>query len=241
MKLERESKNTLYELAGAHISSMHYKKGKLTLDFADGFLDVKTQHSVRGSLYFEAIDPAESDVMVYKLKKDKVKGKLYDIKKFTKKYQDEDLEIINEFYDPYNNARLEGVIQLEDQYKYFVMELATIGHIYYLLDSVDDEPLKDEASDLDQETADVSAELDSLAEELDGYEESRNELPWDQRVLVKNTTFDQRKKIVEDSLGGDVTCAGDDVIAEMYNDYIDGKMELADINKAYMKMMTGEE
>lgn len=241
MKLEREKRDALYELANAHISAMHYKKGRLTLDFAEGFTDARDDRSVKGSLYFEAIDPTESDVMVYKLKKDKVKGKLYSVKKFIKKYADDDMEVINEFYDPYNNARIEGILHTEDAYLYFVMEVATLGHIYYLVDAdevTEEEPPKEAVS---QEEEDLSGELDHLEQALDQYQKKEKELPWNERVLVKNTTFDERKKIVEDSLGGDVTCAGDDVIAEMYNEYIDGKMELADINREYMKMMSGDE
>ena len=53
--------------------------------------------------------------------------------------------------------------------------------------------------------------------------------------LIKDTTREEREKIVEESLGNlyggcDGCMAG---LAEMYQEYIDGKKELKDINMAF--------
>ncbi len=63
-----------------------------------------------------------------------------------------------------------------------------------------------------------------------------------ERFLIKNTTRDEREKIVRDSLscggGGCENCsacgvygAGDPV--EMFQPYIDGKQEIADITREF--------
>lgn len=54
-------------------------------------------------------------------------------------------------------------------------------------------------------------------------------------ILIKDTTIEQREKIVEESIGNingmcDGCMAG---LADMYQDYIDGKMEIRDINMAF--------
>ena len=53
--------------------------------------------------------------------------------------------------------------------------------------------------------------------------------------LIKDTTREERAQIVAESLGNiDATCDGCAAgVLEMYQDYIDGKMELRDINMAY--------
>ena len=53
--------------------------------------------------------------------------------------------------------------------------------------------------------------------------------------LIKDTTREEREEIVADSLGNihgscDGCAAG---ITDMYQDYIDGKLELRDINMAF--------
>ncbi len=53
--------------------------------------------------------------------------------------------------------------------------------------------------------------------------------------LSKDTTREVREKIVEESLGNiEVNCDGCmSGLAEMYQDYIDGKKELRDINMEF--------
>ena len=53
--------------------------------------------------------------------------------------------------------------------------------------------------------------------------------------LIKDTTREERKKIVEESLGNiEANCDGCMAgLAEMYNDYIDGKREIRDINMEF--------
>jgi len=53
--------------------------------------------------------------------------------------------------------------------------------------------------------------------------------------LIQNTTKEEREKIVADSLGNiSATCDGCMAgLAEMYQDYIDGKKELKDINMEF--------
>ena len=53
--------------------------------------------------------------------------------------------------------------------------------------------------------------------------------------LIKDTTREQREQIVADSLGNiSAYCDGCSAgLAEMYQDYIDGKRELREINMAF--------
>lgn len=54
-------------------------------------------------------------------------------------------------------------------------------------------------------------------------------------LLIKDTTREEREQIVEESLGNiSATCDGCMVgLAEMYQDYIEGKKELRDINMEF--------
>ena len=62
--------------------------------------------------------------------------------------------------------------------------------------------------------------------------------------LIKDTTVEERKKIVEESMGNisadcDGCMAG---LAEMYQDYIDGKKELREISMEFnARYISGEE
>ena len=54
-------------------------------------------------------------------------------------------------------------------------------------------------------------------------------------ILIKDTTKEERERIVEDSIGNingacDGCAAG---LAEMYRDYIDGRKEIRDINMEF--------
>ena len=54
-------------------------------------------------------------------------------------------------------------------------------------------------------------------------------------ILIKDTTREERERIVAESIGNingacDGCAAG---LAEMYQDYIDGKMEIRDINMKF--------
>ena len=54
-------------------------------------------------------------------------------------------------------------------------------------------------------------------------------------ILIKDTTKEEREKIVSESIGNingacDSCMAG---LADMYQDYIDGKREIRDINMAF--------
>lgn len=53
--------------------------------------------------------------------------------------------------------------------------------------------------------------------------------------LIKDTTEDERRRIVEDALGNlDGACDGCSArVADMYDAYIRGEMELKDINMAF--------
>lgn len=53
--------------------------------------------------------------------------------------------------------------------------------------------------------------------------------------LIKDTTKEERQKIVSESLGNiDATCDGCMAgLAEMYQDYIDGKKEIREINMEF--------
>ena len=54
-------------------------------------------------------------------------------------------------------------------------------------------------------------------------------------ILIKDTTREERERIVADSIGNidgacDVCAAG---LAEMYQDYIDGKKEIREVNMEF--------
>ena len=53
--------------------------------------------------------------------------------------------------------------------------------------------------------------------------------------LIKDTTEEERRRIVEESLGNlDGACDGCAArVAEMYDDYIRGEMELREVNMAF--------
>ena len=58
--------------------------------------------------------------------------------------------------------------------------------------------------------------------------------------LIQDTTEEERRRIVEESLGLLGTCdecAGG--LADMYDDYIFGKRELADINREFSQQHAG--
>ena len=61
--------------------------------------------------------------------------------------------------------------------------------------------------------------------------------------LIKDTTKEEREQIVADSLGNiSGTCDGCAAgLADMYQDYIDGKRELKDINMSFSaRYVSGE-
>ena len=56
-------------------------------------------------------------------------------------------------------------------------------------------------------------------------------------ILIKDTTREERERIVAESIGNvngacDGCAAG---LAEMYQDYIDGKKDIREINQEYME------
>ena len=62
--------------------------------------------------------------------------------------------------------------------------------------------------------------------------------------LIRETTREEREKIVEEALGNiNGTCDGCAFgLADMYQDYIDGKKELKDINMSFHRgFVSGEE
>ena len=59
-------------------------------------------------------------------------------------------------------------------------------------------------------------------------------------LLIKDTTVDERMDIVKEALGGfgDGECEGVDM-DDMYDDYIFGRKELADINREFSQKHAG--
>lgn len=59
-------------------------------------------------------------------------------------------------------------------------------------------------------------------------------------ILIKDTTVDERMDIVKESLGGfgDGECEGIDM-DDMYDDYIYGRRELAEIHFEFSKRLAG--
>ncbi len=59
------------------------------------------------------------------------------------------------------------------------------------------------------------------------------------KLLIKDTTVSERAQIVREALGTDCDCEGID-LADMYDDYIYGLRELADINREFSERHAGE-
>lgn len=58
-------------------------------------------------------------------------------------------------------------------------------------------------------------------------------------LLIKDTTVSERAQIVREALGMDTDCEGVD-LSDMYDDYIYGLKELADINREFSAQHAGE-
>ncbi|MCQ2267227.1 MAG: hypothetical protein MJZ40_05925 [Bacteroidaceae bacterium] len=58
-------------------------------------------------------------------------------------------------------------------------------------------------------------------------------------LLIKETTVSERAQIVREALGADGECEGID-LTDMYDDYIYGLKELADINREFSEQHCGE-
>ena len=59
------------------------------------------------------------------------------------------------------------------------------------------------------------------------------------KILIKDTTVSKRAQIVREALGADSDCEGID-LTDMYDDYIYGLKELADINREFSEKHAGE-
>ena len=59
------------------------------------------------------------------------------------------------------------------------------------------------------------------------------------KILIKDTTVSERAQIVREALGADSDCEGID-LSDMYDDYIYGLKELADINREFSEKHAGE-
>lgn len=57
-------------------------------------------------------------------------------------------------------------------------------------------------------------------------------------LLIKDTTIDERRQIVRESLGSVCDCEGVD-LSDMYDDYVFGFKELADINREFSEQYAG--
>lgn len=57
-------------------------------------------------------------------------------------------------------------------------------------------------------------------------------------LLIKDTTISERAQIVRESLGAEGDCEGID-LSDMYDDYIYGFKELADINREFSEKHAG--
>lgn len=57
-------------------------------------------------------------------------------------------------------------------------------------------------------------------------------------ILIKDTTVSERAAIVREALGNDTDCEGID-LTDMYDDYIYGLRELADINRDFSESHAG--
>ena len=56
-------------------------------------------------------------------------------------------------------------------------------------------------------------------------------------LLIKDTTVTERAQIVREALGADGDCEGID-LSDMYDDYIYGLKELADINREFSQSLS---
>lgn len=58
-------------------------------------------------------------------------------------------------------------------------------------------------------------------------------------LLIKDTTVSERAQIVSEALGADSDCEGID-FSDMYDDYIYGLKELAEINREFSEKHAGD-
>ena len=58
------------------------------------------------------------------------------------------------------------------------------------------------------------------------------------KLLIKDTTVSERAQIVREALGADCDCEGID-LADMYDDYIYGLKDLADISREFSERHAG--
>ena len=59
-------------------------------------------------------------------------------------------------------------------------------------------------------------------------------------LLIKDTTLEERKAIVQDALNFGAGDCDDNDLSEIYDDYILGLRELADINREFSEKHCGE-
>lgn len=57
-------------------------------------------------------------------------------------------------------------------------------------------------------------------------------------ILIKDTTAEEREEIVREALGSDSDCEGID-FSDMYDDYIKGLKEIAEINREFSENQGG--
>lgn len=209
-----------YTLEEAHMVHMDLVGNRLRVLFEDGFY--KGEEKLEGKVFFEDVDLEASELTIYKIDGDKIKGKRHDLVKFIKKHDAFDLEIIEETYNDYLSL-YKGIVHKGDKVKEFVLSIVHTGNMIY---------------DTEGESVAVNQPIAHKVEpqeEVIIQQETTFVTPTSaDRYLIKNTTREERLKIVKESLGVDVDCEGfDGGLADMYDDYIEGLKELSQINAEF--------
>lgn len=132
-----------YSLHDAHITGIKLKKydkesqtADIKIKFKDGFYEPKDGDClpVPGYLLFENVDLDFSNVYIMSIRGlnyGKIKGRKYSLKKFIKKYQEMDMEIIDETYG-YNGSNFAGWFYDGKDIKEFIIELYHTGAMKYI-------------------------------------------------------------------------------------------------------------
>lgn len=210
-----------YTLEKVHMEHMDLVGNRLRILFEDGYY--KGEEKLEGKVFFEDVDLEASELTIYKIDGDKIKGKRHDLVKFINKHDTFDLEIIEETYNDYISL-YKGIYHKGEKEREFVLSIVHTGHMIY--------DTEGESVAVNQP---VAPREEPHVEDVAIHEETTFVTPTSaDRYLIKNTTREERLRIVKESLGVDVDCEGfDGGLADMYDDYVEGLKELSQINAEF--------
>lgn len=162
--------------------------------------DATSNQQAQREIQFTRVDLEASYVKVYRYNDNEFKGKVYTLAKFIKKFAAYELELIEEVHDDYLSD-LRGYLTKKDKVRQVELCINYTGDMIYGIDD---------------------ARAEARVEMVQPVSASRFD--------IANTTWEERKQIVYDSLGNDASPEEMEELIDMYWDYIEGKKELAQIN-----------